>query len=87
MSASTEQIIAARHETHGDYGDTALMAQGLKDALRHGAGWSVMAAPHREALELIATKLARIVTGDASFKDHWDDVAGYAKLIADRCGK
>ena len=29
-------------------------------------------------------EIARILEGDPSHKDHWDDIAGYAKLIAER---
>lgn len=37
-----------------------------------------------EALDMICHKLGRIIAGDASFKDHWVDIAGYATLVADR---
>jgi hypothetical protein len=38
-----------------------------------------------EALDMIALKLSRILSGQANFKDHWDDIAGYAKLGAEAC--
>lgn len=38
----------------------------------------------REALEMIAHKIARILNGDPNYADSWVDIAGYAKLIADR---
>lgn len=34
-----------------------------------------------EALEMIATKEARILAGNASEKEHWRDIAGYAMLV------
>jgi hypothetical protein len=34
----------------------------------------------REALDYIAGKLARILSGQPGYADHWDDIAGYAKL-------
>ena len=37
-----------------------------------------------EALDMILHKIGRIVAGDATFKDHWVDIAGYATLVADR---
>ena len=37
----------------------------------------------REALQMIASKLARIASGDANHQDSWIDIAGYAKLAAD----
>ena len=38
------------------------------------------------ALDMIAVKLSRIVNGNASHRDSWLDIAGYAKLVADRLG-
>lgn len=38
----------------------------------------------REAIEMICHKLARIVNGDPYYADSWTDIAGYAKLVADR---
>lgn len=38
----------------------------------------------REALEMIAHKIARILNGDPNYADSWHDVAGYATLVADR---
>ena len=38
----------------------------------------------REALEMLALKIARILNGDPNYADSWHDVAGYATLVADR---
>jgi hypothetical protein len=37
-----------------------------------------------EALEMIFSKLARILNGDPNYADSWIDIAGYATLVADR---
>lgn len=39
---------------------------------------------HREALDMIAHKIGRILNGDHDYADSWDDIAGYARLVADR---
>jgi hypothetical protein len=36
------------------------------------------------ALDMIALKISRIVNGNAAHVDSWIDIAGYAKLVADR---
>ena len=36
------------------------------------------------ALDMIAVKISRILSGNPSHKDSWVDIAGYAKLISDR---
>jgi hypothetical protein len=33
---------------------------------------------------MIAHKIARIINGDETYSDSWADIAGYAKLVADR---
>lgn len=38
----------------------------------------------QEALDMICHKIARIINGDADYADSWVDIAGYAKLVADR---
>jgi hypothetical protein len=37
-----------------------------------------------EALDMIASKIARIVNGNPDHVDSWVDIAGYAQLVADR---
>jgi hypothetical protein len=39
-----------------------------------------------EALDMIAHKIGRIVNGDPLFKDSWDDIAGYARLVPEHTG-
>lgn len=82
----TAALLAERGKTHGDYGDHAHITQDLKGLMyeRYTINHNHMM---REALEMIAHKLGRILAGDPDFRDHWDDIAGYAKLVADRCSK
>jgi hypothetical protein len=46
-----------------------------------------LAQDQREALEMIAHKIARILNGDPNYSDNWIDVAGYATLVANRLEK
>lgn len=43
-----------------------------------------MSADQQEALHMIFHKLGRIANGDPDYHDSWHDIAGYAKLVADR---
>lgn len=72
--------IAARAETHGDWRATAALAQAIKAAMAEGRNWRTMRDGQREALEMIATKIARACCGNADEADHWHDIAGYATL-------
>jgi phosphate-selective porin len=81
-SSSVYKILASRSSTHGDYSELASIAQRIKHELRKGSSWQSMASAQQEALELIATKLARIAVGNPHDLDHWDDISGYAQLAA-----
>ena len=82
MSKPIEDMLVERRSTHGHFTDHAACAQDLKATLRlHAARRSVpLSATQTEALEMILHKVGRIVAGDAGFADHWDDIAGYAKI-------
>jgi hypothetical protein len=43
-----------------------------------------LAPDQQEALDMIFAKIGRIINGDADYADSWIDIAGYAKLVADR---
>jgi HD-GYP domain-containing protein (c-di-GMP phosphodiesterase class II) len=79
---SSERILQAREETHGRYAAVAATAQELKNCFATQANWIRLSPVQRESLDLIATKLARILNGDPDTIDHWADVAGYARLVA-----
>ncbi len=75
---ATEQLLQERGGTYGDFTRVASLAQLLKQAI-HGNCRRTLLDIEVEALDLIATKIARICCGECN-KDHWDDIAGYAKL-------
>lgn len=76
-------LLDERAKTHGDFRRTAYIAAGIKDVMR-GAGWEAVGTDKQEALDMIASKIGRILSGDPGCKEHWDDIAGYAQLIASR---
>ena len=43
-----------------------------------------LAPDQQEALDMICHKIGRIINGDENYADSWIDIAGYAKLVADR---
>ena len=74
-------IIDERQKTHGDFYRVAGAAQELKDVLRRGKNWTTLDDTQRETLEMIASKIGRILSGNPHEVDHWKDIAGYAALI------
>ena len=75
-------ILASRATTHGDFTDVSRVAQDIKSIMTSSKGWPKLRSAQRESLEVIATKIGRILGGDPTHKDHWDDIAGYAELVA-----
>lgn len=82
--SGVEAILAQRQTTHGDYTDNAQIIQALKTKVHHTRNWPTMTDVQREALDMILLKIGRICTGNPNVHDHWDDIAGYAKLVSDR---
>jgi hypothetical protein len=48
--------------------------------MKLGHKWGPLASDQREALEMFAAKISRILTGDPDYPDNWDDIAGYGRL-------
>lgn len=80
-------LLDQRGATHGDYRTMSTRIQQIKTIMRMGSQWIDMSEPQKEALELIATKIGRIIEGDPEFKDHWDDLGGYAAKASEFCRK
>ena len=70
-----------RESTHGDYQNVAETAQRIKHIFRSSRRWQSMPDYMKEALEHVATKLARVLNGDFNFIDAWRDVGGYSELV------
>jgi hypothetical protein len=73
-----------RGARYGAFRDHAVIAQGLQDVMRGTAGWSRLAPDQKQALSVIADKIARMLNGDPDYIDNWHDIIGYAKLVEDR---
>lgn len=81
---TVNEILAQRQTTHGDFTDNARISQTIRRAMQAEPGWRRLSDVQREALEMIALKIGRVVTGDPNYRDHWDDIAGYARLASER---
>jgi hypothetical protein len=85
MPAPFSTVIDARlnerGKTHGEFWLVAEIAQRLKATMRSYPKWQSLSHIQRESLELIATKIARVLAGNENHPDHWGDLAGYAELV------
>ena len=84
MTGTIEQTLAERGKRYGSFMDHAQIAQALQELMRESGGWGRLASDQRQALQVIADKIARILNGDPNYHDNWHDIQGYAKLVADR---
>ena len=75
-----ETLSTTRGTTHGDWIAQSKIEADLKLRLRTSSNWNALSEGQKMALEAICMKMSRVVTGDQDFKDHWNDIAGYAKL-------
>ena len=83
---NVDAILNARGSNYGSFEGVAGFAQVMKGLIRdtqEGRG-AYLPADQCEALDMIASKIARIVNGNADYVDSWIDIAGYATLVADR---
>lgn len=73
--------LSEREKRYGDFHNHAWITQCIKDAMTHDDGWYKLNSSQKEALEMIAHKIGRIINGDPNYADSWHDIAGYATLV------
>ena len=81
---SIESTLAERGNRYGDFTDHAAICQGIKRLMMGTPGWMRLSDVQKQALDVIADKQARILSGDPDYADNWHDIQGYAKLAEDR---
>jgi hypothetical protein len=83
---NVDSTLQERGSRYGTFKGQAEISQHLKGVLRkYEADRGCDLDPdQRESLEMVMHKIARIINGDPNYHDSWLDIAGYAKLVADR---
>lgn len=87
MSNEVENVLQERGGAYGDFDVVAYRSQRIQFHMRLTDTEKRYTETQREGLQMIASKLARIATGDANYRDSWIDIAGYAQLVADSIAK
>lgn len=82
--ADISATLNERGNRYGSFVGHAYITQAIKLNMMAGPSWKAMDPDQKEALEMIAHKIGRIVNGDPDYHDSWHDIIGYAKLVADR---
>ena len=95
---SIEKTLSERGARYGDFADHARLCQSLKRvmqsfSIKQGVPgiitasvkpWEKLSPAQKQALEVIADKIARILSGDPNYADNWHDIQGYARLVEER---
>jgi len=86
VDTNVDAILDTRASNYGSFLGLAQVTQRLKTVAHQFAGQhnKTFDADQAEALDLIFTKIGRILNGDPNYVDSWTDIAGYATLVADR---
>jgi hypothetical protein len=76
--------LAERGKRYGDFPGHAHVTQQIKADMAAHPGWHKLAPDQKEALDMIAHKIGRILNGDPNYAGSWHDIAGYATLVENR---
>jgi hypothetical protein len=77
-------VIAERSARYGEFVEHARIAQSIKREMQDSPKWEMLRDDQKEALEMIAHKIGRILNGDPNYADSWTDIIGYARLVEKR---
>ena len=86
QAPSVNTILQERALQYGTFVSLAKTAQEFKSVLYRelGSRNKRLADDQAESLDMILHKIARIINGNADHVHSWADIAGYAKLVAER---
>lgn len=76
--------LAERGQRYGEFTSHAEITQNLKAIMCVAPRWSDLENDQKEALEMVAHKIGRILNGDPNYIDSWTDIIGYTRLVEKR---
>jgi len=79
MTDNIEVTLDQRARTHGSFNTVSAIAQTIKRMVRDYPNG--MNDTQKESVDMIASKIGRIVSGNPHDIDHWRDIEGYARLV------
>ena len=80
---TTEALLEERGGTHGSFDSNAHVSQEMKALYRRQPAWAELGERQREALDMIAAKVSRILSSPDPahvHDDNWADIIGYSQL-------
>lgn len=74
------EITDDRRKTHGDFSIGAKIIDDVMKIYQASPNWDKLTPVMRETIHMTVHKHQRILTGDPTVLDHWDDISGYNYL-------
>lgn len=81
---SIDTTLAERGARYGEFNQHAAVTQSMKLAMTATRNWATLPSDMKEALEMVAHKIGRILNGDPNYIDSWTDIIGYTRLVEKR---
>lgn len=81
--STIDTTLAERGSRYGEFTGHAEITQRLKDIMKNAttSKWDRLSDDQKEALEMVAHKIGRILNGDPNYIDSWTDIIGYTRLV------
>lgn len=81
-----EKMLEERGSRYGNFETHARLTQAMKDIFTNKDSkcltcWDRLSPSQKEALEMVAHKIGRILNGDPNYLDSWLDIVGYVQLV------
>lgn len=83
-SQGVDATLQERGGKYGVFAEQARIVQNMKKAMANSPNWEKLPADMKEALEMTAHKISRILNGDFNYQDSWHDIIGYLRLVERR---
>lgn len=80
-STGIGETLRQRGSRYGAFPGHAKITQGLKRVMHESPNWEFLSDDKKEALEMVAHKIGRILNGDPEYHDSWHDITGYVCLV------
>lgn len=76
-----KDTLTERGNRYGSFAEHARITQSLKDTMELTPKWPLLTNSQKEALEMVAHKIGRILNGDPFYIESWRDAIGYLQLV------
>ena len=76
-----DATLQERGNRYGEFHEHARITQNIKRAMVDSPNWASLSDDKKEALEMVAHKIGRILNGDPKYIDSWHDIIGYTRLV------